>query len=213
RAGRPSRFVLLGLGKFGGGELNYHSDLDLVLVYEGDGRTAPPPGASRFERFDLTDNIHFFTEYAQRIIREASHQGPMGRLYQIAVRRRPTGKSGSLVTPLAEFRRYYEEGGAQLWERQALTRARVVYGDAEFGREVMAVVAQGAFGLSWRPELAEEVLSMRRRLEASRPERDLKRGFGGLVGVEVLVQLFQLKYRGPLPAPPDPDNLGGPDAL
>jgi [glutamine synthetase] adenylyltransferase / [glutamine synthetase]-adenylyl-L-tyrosine phosphorylase len=200
RAGQPSRFALLALGKLGGRELNYHSDLDLVLVYEGDGRTGPPPGATRFDRFELSDNFHFFTELAQRIIRAASFVGPMGRLYQVDMRLRPTGKSGSLVLPLTEFRRYYEEGGAQLWERQALTRARVVYGDADFGCEVLAAVEAGAFGPGWRPEMADEIRAMRDRLEASRNDRDLKRGFGGLVDTEFLVQLFQLKHGRELPA-------------
>ncbi len=200
RADRPSRYVLLGLGKLGGMELSYHSDLDLILVYEGDGRTGPPPTATRFDRFELTDNFHFFTELARRIIKVAGYQGPMGRLYSVDMRLRPTGKSGSLVIPLAEFRRYYEEGGAQLWERQALTRARVVYGDADFGREVMGVVEQGAFGLDWRPEFADEIRDMRERLEASHSERDLKRGFGGIVDVEFLIQLFKLKYGGAWPS-------------
>jgi glutamate-ammonia-ligase adenylyltransferase len=191
---QPSRYVLLGLGKLGGREMSYHSDLDLILVYEGDGRTGPPPGASRFDRYELTDNFHFFTELAQRIIRAMSFMGPLGRLYQVDMRLRPTGKSGSLVSPLAEFRRYYEEGSAQLWERQALTRARVVHGDADFGREVMEVVRAGAYGLPWRPELADTIVEMRGRLEASRSERDVKRGFGGIVDVEFLVQLFQIKY-------------------
>jgi glutamate-ammonia-ligase adenylyltransferase len=213
RAGEISRFVLLGLGKLGGRELSYHSDLDLILVYEGDGRTAPPPGASRFDRFELTDNFHFFTEVAQRIIKATSFMGPMGRLYQVDMRLRPTGKSGSLVIPLTEFRRYYEEGGAQLWERQALTRARIVYGDADFSPEVMAAVAEGAYGLAWRPELADEVRGMRERLEASRSERDVKRGFGGIVDVEFLVQLFQLKYGRELPAVRSPNTWESLEAL
>jgi glutamate-ammonia-ligase adenylyltransferase len=194
RAGQPSRYALLALGKLGGCEMSYHSDLDLILVYEGDGRTGPPPGASRFDRYELTDNFHFFTELTQRIIKMTSFLGPMGRLYQVDMRLRPTGKSGSLVTPLGEFQRYYEAGGAQLWERQALTRARVVYGDAEFAVKVQAAVEQGAYGLPWRPALADEILAMRERLEASRSDRDLKRGFGGIADVEFLVQLFQLKY-------------------
>ncbi len=209
RAGQRSRFVLLALGKLGGRELNYHSDLDLVLIYEGDGPTQPPPGSNRFDRFELTDNFHFFTQLAQRIIRAMSYQGPMGQLYQVDMRLRPTGKSGSLVVPLSEFRRYFTacpvgeakpESCAQLWERQALTRARVVYGDAEFGREVMSVTAEGAFGLPWRSERIDDVLAMRERLEASRGWRDLKRGFGGMVDVEFLVQMFQLKYGNRLPA-------------
>lgn len=191
---RASRYVLLGLGKLGAGELNYHSDLDLILVYEGDGSTRPPPQASRFDRYETTDNVHFFTEFAQRIIKAASFPGPLGRLYQIDMRLRPTGRSGSLVIPRDEFQRYLGAGGAQLWERQALTRARVVFGDEAFGQEVMAVVEQGAYGVQWRPELIDEVLTMRRRLEGSRTERDLKRGFGGVVDIEFLVQLLQIKY-------------------
>jgi glutamate-ammonia-ligase adenylyltransferase len=200
RAGQPSRYALLALGKLGGREMSYHSDLDLILVYEGDGRTGPPAEASRFDQFDLTDNFHFFTELMQRIIKMASYMGPMGRLYHVDMRLRPTGKSGSLVIPLTEFRRYYEDGGAQLWERQALTKGRVVSGDTAFAGEVMQAVEAGAYGLPWRPELADEIRSMRERLEASRSERDLKRGFGGIVDVEFLVQLFQLKYARSVPA-------------
>ncbi len=203
RAGQPSRFVILALGKLGGREMNYYSDLDLMMVYEGDGRTQPPPGSSRFDRYDLTDNFHFFTELAQHIIKAASYQGPMGRLYPVDMRLRPTGKSGSLVLPLSEFRRYFitqqdstshPEGGAQLWERQALTRARIVHGDAAFGQEVMAAVVEGAYGLTWHPEIAAEIQTMRQRLQASRPPTNLKRGPGGLADVEFVVQLLQIKY-------------------
>jgi glutamate-ammonia-ligase adenylyltransferase len=199
-AGERSRYVLLGLGKLGGHELGYQSDLDLVLIYEGDGRTHSPSGAMLFELFEVTDNFHFYTELAQRIIRALGQHGPMGKLYQVDMRLRPTGKSGSLVTPLHEFRRYYEEAGAQLWERQALTRARVVHGNPDFPREVMQAVAAGAYGRPWQPAWADDIRQMRERLEASRGERDLKRGFGGIVDVEFLVQLFQLKYAGAMPA-------------
>jgi [glutamine synthetase] adenylyltransferase / [glutamine synthetase]-adenylyl-L-tyrosine phosphorylase len=209
RADQPSRFAILALGKLGGREMNYHSDLDLMMVYEGDGRTQPLPGSTRFDRYDLTDNYHFFTELAQHIIKATSYQGPMGRLYAIDMRLRPTGKSGSLVIPLSEFRRYFitqldstshPEGGAQLWERQALTRARIVHGNAAFAQEVMAAVAEGAYGLAWHPEIVAEVLDMRERLQASRPPSNLKRGPGGLADVEFLVQLLQIKYGHECPA-------------
>jgi glutamate-ammonia-ligase adenylyltransferase len=123
----------------------------------------------------------------------------MGRLYHVDMRLRPTGKSGSLVIPLSEFRRYYESDGAQLWERQALTRARVVHGDALFGCEVMAAVEEAVHGLAWEPRLADEIVEMRERVEASGSERDLKRGFGGLSDVEFLVQLFRIKYGKTIP--------------
>jgi glutamate-ammonia-ligase adenylyltransferase len=225
RARQAARYVLLGLGKLGGHEMSYNSDLDLILVYEGDGRTRVPgdlvsgdlvPGGlvpdSRVPgglgAWDLvrhqapaeeTDNFHFYSELAQRIIRTTSYLGPHGRLYAVDMRLRPTGRSGSLVIPLNEFRRYYAGGGAQLWERLALTRARIVYGDEKFGQKVMEEVRRAAYGLHWRPDFADEIAQMRRRLEASRGERDLKRGFGGIVDVEFLVQLFQIKYGGQKP--------------
>ncbi|MCI0463175.1 MAG: bifunctional [glutamate--ammonia ligase]-adenylyl-L-tyrosine phosphorylase/[glutamate--ammonia-ligase] adenylyltransferase, partial [Gemmataceae bacterium] len=198
RADQMSRYVLLGLGKLGGRELSYSSDLDLILIYEGDGRTVAPEGAKR--QVEGTTHFHFFSELATRIIRTMSQLGPYGRLYQVDMRLRPTGRSGGLVIPLAEFRRYYSEGSGQLWERQALTRARVVYGDPDFGAEVLAAVHEAAFGPAWKPEFADEIASMRKRLEASRGERSIKRGFGGLVDVEFLVQLYQLKYARARPA-------------
>jgi glutamate-ammonia-ligase adenylyltransferase len=194
REGKPARYVLLALGKLGGREMSYHSDLDLILIYEGDGRTGPPEGAGRFDQYELSDNFHFFTELGQRIIKATSFMGPLGRLYQVDMRLRPTGKSGSLVIPIEEFNRYYQGGGAQLWERLALTRARVVHGEESFAHEVMTAVEHGAYGLPWRAGFVDEILDMRERLEASRSERDLKRGFGGIVDVEFLVQLFQLKH-------------------
>ncbi|HEV8062389.1 MAG TPA: bifunctional [glutamate--ammonia ligase]-adenylyl-L-tyrosine phosphorylase/[glutamate--ammonia-ligase] adenylyltransferase [Gemmataceae bacterium] len=199
RAGQPSRWALLGLGKLGAREMSYHSDLDLVVIYEGDGRTGPPPGASRFDRFELTDNFHFFTELTQRIIKVTSFLGPQGRLYQVDMRLRPTGKSGSLVLPLTEFRKYYEEGGAQLWERQALCRARVLYGDLDFARDVLAAIEEGVCGLPWGAGVSDGIRDMRQRLEDSRSTRDLKRGFGGIVDVEFIIQLFKIKYGRTLP--------------
>jgi glutamate-ammonia-ligase adenylyltransferase len=212
-SGAVSRFVLLGLGKLGGREMSYHSDLDLILIYEGDGRTVPPPNSSRFDTFELTDNFHFFTELARQIIKVASYLGPMGRLYHVDMRLRPTGKSGSLVIPLAEFQKYYETGGAQLWERQALTRGRVVYGDPDFATEVMAAVRKAAYDLEWKPELCTEILDMRERVQASGSDRDLKRGFGGIIDIEFIVQMFRLKYGKELPSVRDPNTWKSLDAL
>jgi glutamate-ammonia-ligase adenylyltransferase len=194
-AGQRCRFVLLGLGKLGGQEMSYHSDLDLVLVYEGEGRTEPPATGCRREP---RETLSFFTDLAQRIIKALNTSGPLGRLYEVDMRLRPTGKSGSLVLPLAEFRRYYLEA-AHLWELQALTRSRVVHGDAEFGKEVMATVEEAVTGRPWRPCWAAEIGAMRRKLETSRDDRDLKRGPGGLMDVEFLVQLFQIKYGASIP--------------
>ena len=120
-AGQPSEFIVLAMGKFGGCEINYHSDLDMVFLYEADGGTFHARRSRRSG--ETTTNQHFFSELGQRVIKAGSQLGPHGRLYEIDPRLRPTGKSGALATSLAEFRRYFAEGGGQLWERQALCKA------------------------------------------------------------------------------------------
>ncbi len=208
---RPCRYVLLGLGKLGAREMTYQSDLDLVLVYEDEGRTRA--GAASAPPAESLDNGEYFTELAQRVIRAVGTLGPLGRLYAVDMRLRPMGKSGSLVIPLAEFRRYYADGGAQLWERQALTRARVVHGDADFGRQVMEAVEQAVYSAPWRREWADEVRAMRERIEAAQSGRDLKRGAGGIVDVEFLVQLCKLKYAGRRPGLRNPNTWASLEAL
>jgi glutamate-ammonia-ligase adenylyltransferase len=155
----------------------------LLLIYESDGTT------TRGESNQL-----YFTELAQRVIKTASRMGPMGRLYEVDMRLRPTGKSGSLVLPLSEFRRYFAGAGCQLWERQSLARARVVRGDAPFAEEVTGAIRAAALGPAWCPQLVDEVRAMRQKLEATASPRSLKRGPGGLTDVEFAVQLLQLKY-------------------
>jgi glutamate-ammonia-ligase adenylyltransferase len=196
RAGQPCEMVILGMGKFGGQEMNYHSDLDIVFLFESDGHTAHESG----RRGETTSNQHFFSELGQRIIKTASHLSVFGRLYEVDARLRPTGKSGSLATSLAEFTRYFSEGAGQLWERQALCKARVVYGPPRTASQAMAAVAEAAFYHPWRPTDAEEIRQMRHRMEETASGANLKRGPGGLVDVEFLVQMLQLKHGGTNPA-------------
>ncbi len=191
RAGRPSEMVVLALGKFGGREMNYHSDLDVIFLYEADGQTRAGAGPAR----QSTTNQHFFSELGQRIIKTASRLSSFGRLYEVDARLRPTGKSGTLATTFDEFVRYFSTGGGQLWERQALCKARVVYGSPRAEKNAMAAVAKAAFAHRWRRKDAVAIRQMRRRMEdTTLAAGDLKRGPGGIVDVEFLVQMFQLKH-------------------
>ena len=178
--------MLLGLGKLGGREISYHSDLDLLLIYEADGSTVG--GA------EATTNAYYFTELAQRAIKTLGTMGPMGKLYSVDMRLRPTGKSGSLVLPLCEFERYFSGGGAQLWERQSLARARIVRGESELADRVTDRVRAALVAEADSPNLVSEVRRMREKLEATATPRNLKRGRGGLADVEFLVQLFQIRH-------------------
>jgi glutamate-ammonia-ligase adenylyltransferase len=193
--GRPCGYGVIGLGKFGGRELGYHSDLDLMLVYEADGTCLggmQTPAATNFQ---------YFTELVQSIIRTSAAMGPAGRLYSVDMRLRPTGKSGSLVIPLEEFVRYYADPSSPLWERQALTRSRIVMADgSRFETNLREAIARAVYGRPWEAEWADEIATMRDRMELSRTARDLKRGFGGIADIEFIVQLLQLKYAGDRPA-------------
>ena len=190
RAGKTCDWVILGMGKFGGREMNYHSDLDIVFLYEADGQTVLYPDNPTVQS---TTNQHFFSELAQRIIKSASQLGPQGRLYEVDARLRPTGKSGVLTTTFKEFVRYFIEGGGQLWERQALCKARVVYGSPRARRLAGAAIAKAAFGRRWRRKDAEEIRRMRRRVEDTASAGDLKRGPGGIVDIEFIVQMLELQ--------------------
>jgi len=192
RAGQPCDMVILALGKFGGREMNYHSDLDVIFLYESDGSTVAPP---RSKVRETTTTQHFFSQLGQRIITSVGRQTGYGRLYEIDARLRPTGRSGALATTFDEFARYFATGVGQLWERQALCKARVVYGSPRAAQLAESLAARAAFDHPWQTANAGEIRQMRRRLEESAPAAgDLKRGPGGLVDVEFLVQMLQLRH-------------------
>ncbi|MCH8045098.1 MAG: bifunctional [glutamate--ammonia ligase]-adenylyl-L-tyrosine phosphorylase/[glutamate--ammonia-ligase] adenylyltransferase [Planctomycetes bacterium] len=191
RAGEPCEPIIVGMGKFGGREPNYHSDLDLIFLYEDDGPTVV---RRRGEVEKKTTNQHFFGELGQRIIKVANHLGPYGRLYEVDARLRPSGRSGSLATSIDGLLRYFTSGDGQDWERQALCKARVVVGSPQASQRTMKAIRRAIFHKPWQSETAAEIRHMRKRLEDTASKRNLKRGPGGIVDVEFLVQLLQLKY-------------------
>jgi [glutamine synthetase] adenylyltransferase / [glutamine synthetase]-adenylyl-L-tyrosine phosphorylase len=218
RDGDVCQPVVLALGKLGGREPNYHSDLDLIFLFESGGYTK---GRSRsmssntpfLSGEDRTINSHFFSEFGQRLIRVCNQLGPYGRLYEVDARLRPTGKSGTLAVSFDAFDQYFAKGPAQLWERQALCKARPVYGSEEARRHAMEIVARAAFSTPWRREFATEIREMRIRMEENASKRNLKRGPGGTVDIEFLVQMLQLKHGGNDPSVRVPGTLDALTAL
>lgn len=207
---RPCELIVLAMGKLGGREPNYHSDLDVVFLYEADGATRH---RRRVGKNSSTSNQHFFSQLAQRIIKVVTQLGPYGRLYELDPRLRPTGKSGSLAMPLAEFARYFAEGQGQLWERQALCKARPIYGSPVAREEAMQVVRQAISEKPWTPANAGEIRHMRQRLEETATPRNLKRGPGGTVDIEFAVQMLQLKHAAIHPDVLTPGTLDAISAL
>ena len=196
-AGSEARLVVVALGKLGGRELGYHSDLDLLFLYSGAGETDGPRRATNHEHF---------ARLAQRLISHLTLQLPEGMLYKIDARLRPSGNAGPLVVSfeaLANYHRAGEQGGARLWERQALLRARSVAGDhALFERAQREVLNPSLFRKltpALRTEAASELAAMRERMEReiaaeSHDRYNSKLGRGGLVDVEFSVQFLQLVH-------------------
>ena len=203
--GQRCELVVLALGKLGGCEPNYHSDLDLVFLYEADGNTVVErrgPGQS-------TTNNHFFSELGQRIIQRANHFGPYGRLYEVDPRLRPTGRSGSLAISLDGFVRYFQSGAGQLWERQSLCKVRVIAGSAAAAQRTINAVTEATYGPPWQSSFAAEIREMRLKLQESASSRNLKRGLGGTMDTEFVVQMLQLKHGFQLPAIRQTGTLSG----
>ncbi len=183
--GKRAQWAIIALGKLGGRELNYHSDLDLVFVYDSDGMTSGG--------FESVPNEQFFADVARQVLRALGGTSAAGRLYAVDTRLRPHGSSGPLAVPLEALLTYFH-GPAQVWERLALTRARVIHSRGGFGQHVEAAI-RSALAVPIDPGvLAREVVAMRRRLEDSRGSQDIKRGVGGLADIEFLVQYLQLLH-------------------
>jgi glutamate-ammonia-ligase adenylyltransferase len=180
-AGRPVGFAIVSVGKFGGRELNYGSDLDVLFFYgaEGSAEDGTPAGA-------------YYSEVAQNLSRELERPTGLGRLYAVDARLRPNGSKGPLACSLDAFRRYHEAGSLADWERLALTRARFTAGDEGTGERALHLLRSVTYSPLRSANLAETVREMRSRLAATVPKDDLKRGPGGLVDVEFIVQYLQL---------------------
>lgn len=191
-AGGRGRFVVLGMGKLGGAELNAGSDVDLIYFYDtDDGGAASPKG----DEITLHD---YWTRVARRLTNNLEEVTADGLVWRVDLRLRPEGRAGPLVNSLAAAERYYESFG-RLWERAALLRARPSAGDRDLGEEVLAVLSPFIWRRRVDPKLAEDMagLAQRARAELSDdPGRDLKLGPGGIREAEFFVQSLQLIWGG-----------------
>ena len=199
RLGRPTTSsaeiagpVVLAMGKFGGREMNYASDVDVIFLYDHDGATAPGG-----RRTGGTSNAHFFGELAQRTMRVFNAFGPQGRLYEMDSRLRPSGRSGPAAISLDEFARSVAaDGPAAIWERQALVKARAVVGSPAAVARVEGIVEAATFGRVWSAADVEAIRQMRFRIEEGAKPTNLKRGPGGVVDIEFAAQMLQLVHGG-----------------
>jgi glutamate-ammonia-ligase adenylyltransferase len=181
----PGGFAILGMGRLGGRELSYASDLDVMFVYA---RDAPCP--------DGTDARLYHSAVAERIGSLLSSTPP---IFRVDAEIRPEGRSGPIVRSLESYLVYYDRW-ASLWEFQALTRARHCAGNRALSSRLIDAVSRRV----WRPSLTgaeiEEIRRMKARIERERvkaredPRYQVKLGLGGLADIEFTVQLLQMRH-------------------
>ena len=186
-------FSVIGMGKLGGCELIYGSDLDIIFVYtdRADSRTTGPKEISSHE---------YFVKLGQRIISALTLRTKEGFVFNVDARLRPSGSAGPLVVSEEALLKYHS-GATQVWERQALTKARAAAGDLAFGSMVVRRLWDELYSRELTEADIDEMLRIRGRMEVEIAKEDatrynVKTGQGGIVDSEFLVQALQLRWGG-----------------
>jgi glutamate-ammonia-ligase adenylyltransferase len=194
---RAVSICVIGYGKLGGIELGYSSDLDLVFLHDSHGERQETSGAGPMAAPPI-DNQLFFVRLAQRIVHLLTMHSAAGRLYDVDVRLRPSGKGGLLVTNVRAFAEYQRQE-AWTWEHQALLHARAVAGApvlrAEFERVRLDVLGNHVRRETLRAEVRNMRERMRKELSKAGPGKfDIKQDPGGIADIEFLAQYWALKW-------------------
>lgn len=204
-------FCIFGMGKLGGQELNYSSDVDLLFAYSEEGHVfKQPPRKSQQTGKGLT-NHQFFLRLAEACVTEITRLAEEGMLYRVDMRLRPEGNSGPLVRSLPSYENYYAQWG-QTWERMMLIKTRPVAGDLSLGSEFLEMIQPFRYPRSLSNRILQEIASMKDRIEvevvkAGEIERNVKLGRGGIREIEFIVQTLQLLHGGRLPFLQDHQTL------
>ena len=192
---RSEATAVLAMGKLGGREMTASSDLDLILIYDFDGKHPDSDGKRPLY------GAQYFARLTQRLVNALTAQTNYGALYQVDMRLRPSGRAGPLATQIGGFTGY-QETEAWTWEHMALTRARVIAATPGFGAQVEKVIRD----ILQRPRdavlIAGDVVEMRAAIAKEKGDRerwDLKYAAGGLVDIEFIAQYLQLVHAHAVP--------------
>ena len=186
--GEPQPLLVLGMGKLGGGELNFSSDIDLIFTY-------PEHGQTQGGRREL-DNAVFFTRLGQRLIKALDSITEDGFVYRVDMRLRPLGEGGPLVLSFSSMEDYYQEQGRD-WERYAMVKAKVL-GDQQnsFTKELYQMLKPFVYRRYIDFSVLQSLRNMKSMIEREVRRRGLKNniklGAGGIREIEFIVQVFQL---------------------
>lgn len=198
-----TEFCVLGMGKLGGQELNYSSDVDVLFVYTDEGQVfKEPPSKTRAPR-PVMANHQFFNRLAESFIAEVSRMAPEGMLFRIDLRLRPEGDSGPLCRSVGSYENYYAQWG-QTWERMMLIKARRVAGSINLAGEFLEMVQPFRYPRGIGANVLHEIGATKDRIEneivgTDDLERNVKLGRGGIREVEFIAQALQLLHAGKIP--------------
>jgi len=198
-----SSFCVLGMGKLGGQELNYSSDIDVLFVYSGEGETFKSKPAKKAKLQRGTPNHQFYAKLAEAMIAECTRMTAEGFLFRVDMRLRPEGKTAPLARSLASYENYYAQWG-QTWERMMLIKARCVAGEQALGAEFLEMIQPFRYPRSVSEQVPREVAEMKQRIEneivrSGELDRNVKLGRGGIREIEFLVQTQQVLQGGRMP--------------
>jgi len=194
---RTAGIAAIGYGKLGGWELGYASDLDLVFLHDSEGDVQETAGPK------VVENSVFFTRFGQRLVHLLTVHTAAGRLYEVDMRLRPSGKGGLTVTHVKAFEAYQREE-AWTWEHQALLHSRSVAGSQAIRQQFEDIRREVLTHYVRRETLRDDVRSMRERMRAElgrsgEGEFDLKQDPGGIADIEFLAQYWVLRWAGAHP--------------
>ncbi len=189
--GRPSEFAVIGMGKLGGQELNFSSDIDILYVYDSPKGKASRSGLSTYE---------YYIKLARRITDAIGRITPDGLVFRVDLRLRPEGRTGDIASAVDSYRQHYHTRG-QIWERQALIKARPLAGSYAVGQEFLDAIEPFVFQPESDPLILDEINRSREKiahalLEKGSGEHHVKLGPGGIREIEFITQGFQLIHAG-----------------
>ena len=188
--GNAAELLTLGLGKLGGREPNYHSDLDAIFLYSADGETQRRVGGHR----RTLSNQLFFNQLAQRVLARINQANANGRLYELDSRLRMSDAEGLHAMQLESFLERFHDGSAPLWQRFAICKARTISGSRFLRKKADEAVANVISGTVWTEEMTTQIRDMRLKMEETARPENLKRGVGGTADVEYIAQMLTLRH-------------------
>ena len=188
--------VVIAMGKLGGRELNFSSDIDPIFVYSEEGETSGGENGS-------ISNHQYFTKLGERIVKGLSSMTSEGNVFRVDMRLRPHGTKGPLAMNLESTLDYYAHAG-QTWERQALIKARACAGDQNLGERFLQGIRPFAFPRYFDDDMLEDVRRLKQQMEAQVAARgetslEVKLGRGGIRDIEFTVQMLQMLNGGRMP--------------